>query len=108
MHSLQTRIVAVTLSLLLGLASCYDNDPNYPPEPEISFLNVGEVSFDGVDNDVTLYLTLQDGDGDVGTPEGESPSCRADGNFCEGTGSALGASSCASITLTRPIRLLLL
>ena len=85
MHSLQTRIVAVTLSLLLGLASCYDNDPNYPPEPEISFLNVGEVSFDGVDNDVTIYLTLQDGDGDVGTPEGESPSCRADGNFCDYT-----------------------
>ena len=71
MHFLQTRIMAVLLSLLLGLASCYDNDPNYPPEPEISFLNVGEVSFDGVDNDVTLYLTLQDGDGDVGTPEGK-------------------------------------
>ena len=77
--------MAISLSLLLGLASCYDNDPNYPPEPEISFLNVGEVSFDGVDNDVTIYLTLQDGDGDVGTPEGESPSCRADGNFCDYT-----------------------
>ena len=40
---------------------------------------------DGVDNDVTIYLTLQDGDGDVGTPEGDSPSCRADGNFCDYT-----------------------
>ena len=47
--------MAVLLGLLLGLASCYDNDPSYPPEPEISFLNVGEVSFDGVDNDAAPY-----------------------------------------------------
>ena len=54
--------------LAFGLFSCAD-EPNFPPEPEIDFISIGNTVLKQglLDGDTTIVvISFQDGDGDIG------------------------------------------
>lgn len=58
------RIAFATL-FLLSLVSC-DDDPVFPIEPEIEFVSITPAEATEFQDEITLTIHFQDGDGDLG------------------------------------------
>lgn len=67
MNSPKISFLTVLLALLVGFSSCKkDDEPIFPLEPYISIDSVSSTSVVQFQENLRIYISYQDGDGDLG------------------------------------------